>query len=329
MSEQREKSFLEVRDLVVEYTSDGEIVHAVNGISLSLNKGETLGLVGETGAGKTTIAKAIMKILPDPPAKIRSGEIWLDGENLLCKPEHEMLKIRGAKIANTHHRFDHTANNCYFDTVYMAKEGVALATIPFKSFEGIDFPRDYHVEVIQDGDVLHLGGRDLEVFAMPDHAISSLVFLDRKGRILFVGDELSDHGKDLSGTVQNFAGQLERLMEYRSQFDYLCGGSDAMISADYVERYLENCRYILADHEGKLFERRKPPEGKRPQPTEPEGVVIYDRKKPRPVDRGTIGGPEGERDRYLRVMEHAGVSITYDLRRVRWQKACKSGKIPA
>ena len=99
MSEQTAKNFLEVKDLVVEYTSDGEIVHAVNGISLSLNKGETLGLVGETGAGKTTIAKAILKILPDPPAKIRNGEIWLDGQNLLALPESEMLKIRGAKIA--------------------------------------------------------------------------------------------------------------------------------------------------------------------------------------------------------------------------------------
>ena len=99
MSENTANNFLEIKDLVVEYTSDGEIVHAVNGISLSLQKGETLGLVGETGAGKTTIAKAIMRILPDPPAKIRNGEILMDGEDLLQKPENEMLKIRGAKIA--------------------------------------------------------------------------------------------------------------------------------------------------------------------------------------------------------------------------------------
>ena len=99
MSEQTANNFLEIKDLVVEYTSDGEIVHAVNGISLSLEKGETLGLVGETGAGKTTIAKAIMGILPDPPAKIRNGEILMDGEDLLLKPESEMLKIRGAKVA--------------------------------------------------------------------------------------------------------------------------------------------------------------------------------------------------------------------------------------
>ena len=93
------ENFLEIRDLVVEYTSGGQIVHAVNGVSLSLGRGETLGLVGETGAGKTTIAKAILRILPDPPAKIRAGSIMLDGEDLLTLPEKQMLKIRGAKAA--------------------------------------------------------------------------------------------------------------------------------------------------------------------------------------------------------------------------------------
>ncbi len=92
-------NFLEVKDLMVEYTSGGHVVHAVNGVSFDLKKGETLGLVGETGAGKTTIAKAILRILPNPPAKVQGGEVWLEGENLLEKPEHDMLKIRGAKVA--------------------------------------------------------------------------------------------------------------------------------------------------------------------------------------------------------------------------------------
>ena len=91
--------FLEIRDLVVEYSSGKDIVHAVNGVNLALNRGETLGLVGETGAGKTTIAKAIMRVLPDPPAKIKGGEIFLNGEDLLKKPEREMLTIRGGKVA--------------------------------------------------------------------------------------------------------------------------------------------------------------------------------------------------------------------------------------
>ena len=93
------EKFLDIKDLVVEYTSAGQVIHAVNNVSLDLERGQTLGLVGETGAGKTTIAKAILRILPDPPAKIRNGEVWLDGEDLLQKPENEMLKIRGAKVA--------------------------------------------------------------------------------------------------------------------------------------------------------------------------------------------------------------------------------------
>ena len=92
-------TFLDVKDLAVEYTSGGQVVHAVNGVSFTLGKGETLGLVGETGAGKTTIAKAILRILPTPPAKVRSGQITLDGQELLSLPEKEMLKIRGAKIS--------------------------------------------------------------------------------------------------------------------------------------------------------------------------------------------------------------------------------------
>lgn len=94
-----QNSFLSVRDLVIEYTSDTHVIHAVNGVSFDLNRGETLGLVGETGAGKTTIAKGILRILPDPPARFVGGQICLDGENLMEKKEKEMLEIRGNKIA--------------------------------------------------------------------------------------------------------------------------------------------------------------------------------------------------------------------------------------
>ena len=93
------ENFLKVKDLHVQYTSGGQIVKAVNGVDIELAPGETLGLVGETGAGKTTIAKSILRILPDPPAKIVGGEVYLNGVNLLELPEKEMLKVRGDKIA--------------------------------------------------------------------------------------------------------------------------------------------------------------------------------------------------------------------------------------
>ena len=66
---------------------------------LDLQKGKTLGLVGETGAGKTTIAKSILRLLPDPPAKIRSGQVFLDGVDLLEVSEADMRKIRGRKVS--------------------------------------------------------------------------------------------------------------------------------------------------------------------------------------------------------------------------------------
>ena len=92
-------AFLSVRDLVVEYTAEGQVIHAVNGVSFDLERGKTFGLVGETGAGKTSTAKAILRILPDPPAKIRGGEIFLDGEDLLKISEKEMRQIRGRKVS--------------------------------------------------------------------------------------------------------------------------------------------------------------------------------------------------------------------------------------
>lgn len=94
------ENLLEIRNLEVIYSSRREIVHAVNGISMTLNKGETLGLVGETGAGKSTTAYSIMRILPDRTARILNGEIIFEGEDLLKVSEEKMRHgIRGEKIS--------------------------------------------------------------------------------------------------------------------------------------------------------------------------------------------------------------------------------------
>jgi len=93
------ETLLTIKNLHVQYTSGGQIVRAVNGVDIELKKGETLGLVGETGAGKTTISKAILRILPDPPAKVTCGEVWLNDVNLFDLPAREMLEVRGNKIA--------------------------------------------------------------------------------------------------------------------------------------------------------------------------------------------------------------------------------------
>jgi len=93
------KAFFKIENLTVEYTSGGEKIHAVNGVSLELEKGKTLALVGETGAGKTTIAKSILRILPDRAARIVSGSVLLNGQDLLRASEAEMRKIRGNVIS--------------------------------------------------------------------------------------------------------------------------------------------------------------------------------------------------------------------------------------
>ena len=92
-------SFLSIDNLKVDYVTDDGIVHALNGVSLELVQGETLGLVGETGAGKTTMAKCIMGILPKRTGKIRSGEITFEEKNLLKCSEKELQSSRGAQIA--------------------------------------------------------------------------------------------------------------------------------------------------------------------------------------------------------------------------------------
>src|SRR5664280_1031533 len=92
-------TILSVRNLSIEYSTDEGIVKAVNNLSFDLKKGETLGLVGETGAGKTTTALGIMRLVPDPPGRIVNGEILLDERNLIKTSELRMRLIRGKEIS--------------------------------------------------------------------------------------------------------------------------------------------------------------------------------------------------------------------------------------
>jgi len=93
------KYVLETRDLNVIYDTEAGIVKAVNGVSIHLEPKKTLGLVGETGAGKTTTALAMLRLIPDPPGVIKGGEIFINGEDILKKTVKEMEHIRGSKIA--------------------------------------------------------------------------------------------------------------------------------------------------------------------------------------------------------------------------------------
>jgi len=90
---------LEVKDLVVQYVVKKQVVEAVNGISFQLKKGKAIGLVGETGAGKTTTALAMLNLVPDPPGIIKNGKITVCGNDMLSLDAKQLEKIRGKDIS--------------------------------------------------------------------------------------------------------------------------------------------------------------------------------------------------------------------------------------
>ena len=93
------EKLLEVNDLRIEYVTEGVAVQAVNGISFSIERGQSMGLVGETGAGKTTTALSILRLLPKYTAKLRSGSITFDGKDIMSQSEAEIRMIRGGRIS--------------------------------------------------------------------------------------------------------------------------------------------------------------------------------------------------------------------------------------
>jgi peptide/nickel transport system ATP-binding protein len=99
LSPDGEGSLVSIRGLEVQYRTDEAVVCAVNGIDLDVKQGETMGLVGETGAGKTTTALSIMRLLPARTGKVKNGGIFFHGADILQKTEEDMRRIRGDKIS--------------------------------------------------------------------------------------------------------------------------------------------------------------------------------------------------------------------------------------
>lgn len=92
-------ALLKVQDLVIHYETEESVVEAVNGVSFEVNEGETLGLVGETGAGKTTTALGILRLIPSPPGRVVKGSITFFDKDITDISEAEMRTIRGNKIS--------------------------------------------------------------------------------------------------------------------------------------------------------------------------------------------------------------------------------------
>ena len=93
------EKLIEIKDLAIHYETDDGVVKALNSVSLGLVKGRTLGVVGETGAGKTTLGKGVLRLIPSPPGRIVSGSVLFEGQDLLKLSEAEMRKIRGRSIS--------------------------------------------------------------------------------------------------------------------------------------------------------------------------------------------------------------------------------------
>ena len=213
-------------------------------------------------------------------------------------------------ICNTHDHFDHTANNSYFDLAYMSAETQPLATLPFPSFDGIRFPRDYKVELVGDGDIIPLKGRELKVFLVNDHAVGSLCFLDEKERILFSGDEFMPSGKSLHGSVAHWAECCRKLEPYRGRIDRLCAGGWPDLDPSLIRQQLECAEYILAGNEGEPVAPGHFPGEER---IDEQGRRIWKRRIPHPGDGPKDINADIE---FKRCMRHAGTSITYDIRHI-------------
>ena len=97
--ENKNEKLLQIEDLHIHYMSEGRKVQAVNGVSFEIGAGETIGLVGETGAGKTTMALAIMKLIQKPAGRYAGGKIVFNGEDLITASENRMHGIRGNQIS--------------------------------------------------------------------------------------------------------------------------------------------------------------------------------------------------------------------------------------
>ncbi len=202
-----------------------------------------------------------------------------------------LVAVPVTSIINTHHHFDHTANNAYFEHVFMDGKAKEFATIPYPSFEGIYFPRNYDIIEVTDGFSIDLGDRILEIIQTPDHTQDGICILDIKEGILFTGDEFMN-SKRLSGTVLHWKECLDKLMRHEDAIRMIYGGEGRMRD-DIIQLQYEIVTKLL---DGSLTAEADAgpggpggPGGGKPgfNPRNPEtidGHKVYYRKFPHPED---------------------------------------------
>lgn len=188
------------------------------------------------------------------------------------------------KVANTHGHFDHTGGNGYFEVAYMGKLATEIARIPNGNKSADDFPMDYEMVVVDDGFTIDLGNREIETFMLDGHSPDSTAYLDKKMRLLFVGDNVGKAPllykcESPQPSVLRYAINMAKLMARREEYDWvLRGHEDFMHDADIINHNL-----ICALRAAELDCDVEPPRPKRPGggpkmgPANPEdkGYVAY------------------------------------------------------
>jgi glyoxylase-like metal-dependent hydrolase (beta-lactamase superfamily II) len=221
-----------------------------DGCSSYLVVGDEYGVLIDTGFSTENIQKYV-QILTDKPVK------W---------------------AANTHGHFDHTGGNGWFERAYMSAKALEIAKVPYPSKTLLDYPLNYLVTIVGDGDRIDLGGRVLQVIEVPAHAPSSIAFLDGKERILFSGDEAARgvmlywQQKEPQPTVEQHARNMEKLLMHRQEYDFICSGhGEGLDDASLVDVLLEHDQRIMSGNEGVQMEMKRD----EPGGPSPEDFVMY------------------------------------------------------
>jgi glyoxylase-like metal-dependent hydrolase (beta-lactamase superfamily II) len=204
--------------------------------------------------------------------------------------------------ANTHGHFDHTGGNGWFERAYMSAQALEIAKTPYPSKQALEYPLDYLVTLVGDGDRIDLGNRVIKVIEIPAHAPSSLAFLDQTEHLLFTGDEVAQFvmlywmQPEPQPTIEQHARNMEKLLKHRAEFDFILSGhGTGLEAAGLVETYLEHDRLIMS---GQL-------EGK---PMAPRNEAPSDGPDPRDFRMYQI--------EFKRTSSYKGTALGYDARYV-------------
>jgi Zn-dependent hydrolases, including glyoxylases len=170
------------------------------------------------------------------------------------------------KVINTHSHFDHTGGNGFFDIIY-GTAGISRGAKNSMEVNAADYPLDYAFTLVQDGEIIEIEGRPLEIILLDCHSPENIAILDPTYKLLFPGDELERgqvlllpgfaekkgqlHSKP-AASVETYLHAMQKLKSFSARYTYLCPGHNGTpLEAEYVDRYIELAQRVLAGQEGK------------------------------------------------------------------------------